>query len=122
MPCDLHAWLSAHFNAFRLSACNEVQLESEFIGPLLTELGWFKVQQQALIAQGKQAKPGWRQLLAKGQDAVFIAGKDHILITAICESKNWSKKLDSGMADPRQEPALPASGLPEHLACALSTS
>ena len=64
--------MSAHFDAFRLSACNEAQLESEFIGPLLAQLGRFKVPQQTLIVQGK---PDWCLLLAEGQDAVFITGK-----------------------------------------------
>ena len=104
LPYDLHAWLSAHFDASRLSACNEAQLESEFIGPLLAQLGWFKVPQQALIVQGKQAKPDWCLLLGEDQDAALIAGKDHTLITAICESKDWTKKLDTGKADRDKNP------------------
>lgn len=104
LPYDLHAWLTAHFDAARLSACNEAQLEGELIGPLLSQLGWIKVPQQALIVQGKQAKPDWCLVLAEGQDAALIAGKDHTLITAICESKDWAKKLDTGKADRDKNP------------------
>jgi hypothetical protein len=99
IPYDLQAWLTAHFDAPSLAAVNEAQLEVKFIGPLLAQLGWTKVTQEALIVQGKLAKPDWCLLVDPGQDKALSATKDHTLITAICESKAWDKKLDTGKAD-----------------------
>ena len=104
IPYDLPAWLMQNFDAAKFSIRSETQLENDFIGPLLAQLGWSKVAQEALIVQGKLAKPDWCLLLTPGQDNALIASKDHTLITAICESKAWDKTLDTGKADRENNP------------------
>ena len=104
IPYDLPAWLMQNFDAAKFSIRSEAQLENDFIGPLLAQLGWSKVAQEALVVQGKLAKPDWCLLLAPGQDNALIASKDHTLITAICESKAWDKTLDTGKADRENNP------------------
>ncbi|MDP2783154.1 MAG: N-6 DNA methylase [Sulfurimicrobium sp.] len=104
LPYDLQAWLSTHFDAANLAARNEAQLEEKFIGPLLAQLGWTKVSQESITVQGKLAKPDWCLLLDPGQDNALITSKDHTFITAICESKDWNKTLDTGKADRDKNP------------------
>ena len=99
IPCDLQDWLSIHFDAPSLSARNEAQLEDKFIAPLLAQLGWSKVSQLGLTVQGKFAKPDYCLVLHAEQEKALIGNRDHALITAICESKAWDKKLDTGKAD-----------------------
>jgi hypothetical protein len=103
-PYGLAAWLAQHFVPATLSKRSEAQLEDTFIGPLLTQLGWCKVAQEILTVQGKQAKPDWCLLLESAQGDALVASKDHQLITAICESKAWDKTLDTGKADPKNNP------------------
>ncbi|MDP2827087.1 MAG: N-6 DNA methylase, partial [Sulfuricellaceae bacterium] len=104
LPYDLQAWLGEHFDPANLAARNEAQLEEKFIGPLLAQLGWTKVSQESIVVQGKLAKPDWCLLLDPGQDNALIGAKDHTLITAICESKDWNKTLDTGKADRDKNP------------------
>lgn len=104
VPHDLHAWLASHFDAETLAKRSEAQLEEKFIGPLLAQLGWHAVTQQTITVQGKLAKPDWCLVLDQGQDEALIDSKDHTLITAICESKAWGKKLDTGKADRNHNP------------------
>jgi hypothetical protein len=104
LPYDLQTWLGSHFDPASLAARNEAQLEEKFIGPLLAQLGWTKVSQESIVVQGKLAKPDWCLLLEPGQDNALIASKDHALITAICESKDWNKTLDTGKADRDKNP------------------
>ena len=104
IPYDLQAWLKARFDAPSFATVNEAQLEDKFIGPLLGQLGWTQVTQEALIVQGKLAKPDWCLLVDPGQDKALSASKDHTLITAICESKAWDKTLDTGKADRKDNP------------------
>ena len=104
IPYDLAAWLQTHFDASTLAATNEAQLESKFIAPLLAQLGWTKVTQEALTVQGKLAKPDWSLLLHPRQDTALSQTKDHTLITAICEAKAWNKELDTGKADRKDNP------------------
>ena len=101
---DLPAWLSENFDAPVLAARSEPQLEEKFIGPLLAQLGWTKVPQEVITVQGKQAKPDWCLLLHPEQENVLIGGKEHTLISAICESKAWDKVLDTGKADRDKNP------------------
>lgn len=54
--------------------------------------------------QGKFAKPDWSLLLEPGQDDALIGSKDHTLITAVCESKDWRKTLDTGKANRKNNP------------------
>ena len=100
----LAPWLVQHFVPTALSKRNEAELENIFIGPLLTQLGWCKVAQETLTVQGKLAKPDWCLLLEPAQGDALVASKDHQLITAICESKAWDKTLDTGKADPKDNP------------------
>ena len=104
IPYDLQAWLKENFDASKLAARSEAQLEDKFIGPLLTQLGWSKVAQETITVQGKLAKPDWCLLVDPEQDNALIASKDHTLITAICESKAWDKTLDTGKADRKYNP------------------
>ncbi len=104
LPYDLAAWLTENFDAAKLAARSEAQLEDKFIGPLLAQLGWTKVAQETITVQGKLAKPDWCLLLQPEQDNALIASKDHTLITAICESKAWDKTLDTGKADRKDNP------------------
>ena len=100
----LEAWLQTHFNATTLAARNEAQLEEKFIAPLLAQLGWSKAYQVGISVQGKFAKPDYCLVLHPEQEEALIASPDHTLITAICESKAWDKKLDTGKADAKDNP------------------
>jgi len=104
IPYSLQSWLDQHFDAEALARRNESQLEERFIGPLLAQLGWIAVPQQVITVQGKQAKPDWCLVLEPGQDDALVASQDNRLITAICESKAWGKRLDTGKADRDQNP------------------
>ena len=104
VPYDLPAWLAQHFDAAVLSIRSEAQLEEKFISPLLKQLGWVSVAQEAITVQGKLAKPDWCLVLESGQDDALVASKDHRLIRAICESKAWDKTLDTGKADRKLNP------------------
>jgi hypothetical protein len=104
LPYGLHDWLDAHFNPQALAACNEAQLEVQFIGPVLARMGWAIVPQEQLVVQSKQVKPDWCLMLQPDQGRLLIDSKDHTLITAICESKAWGKTLDTGKADRAQNP------------------
>ncbi|MDD4888111.1 MAG: N-6 DNA methylase, partial [Thiomonas sp.] len=104
IPYALLPWLNQHFEAEALARRNESQLEEKFIGPLLARLGWITVPQQVITVQGKPAKPDWCLVLEPGQDDALLTRHDHTLITAICESKAWDKKLDTGKADRNQNP------------------
>lgn len=104
IPCDLVAWLAQHFDPATLASRNEAQLEAKLIGPLLAQLGWAKVYQEAITVQGKLAKPDWCLLLATAQEDLLITSKAHDQITAICESKAWNKQLDTGKADRAKNP------------------
>lgn len=104
VPCDLDQWLASHFDAGTLAKRSEAQLEEKFIGPLLVQLGWHAVTQQAITVQGKLAKPDWCLVLDEGQDDALIHSKNHALIAAICESKAWGKTLDTGKADRNHNP------------------
>ena len=104
LACELQAWLQSNFEAAKLTSCSEAQLENVFIGPLLSQLGWTKVTQETITVQGKLAKPDWCLLVHPGQDHALIANKNHTLITAICESKAWTKILDTGKADRKDNP------------------
>ncbi|MBP9685715.1 MAG: hypothetical protein KBE07_13800 [Rhodoferax sp.] len=104
LPHGLDAWLQTHFDADTLAARNEAQLEEKFIAPLLAQLGWHKAYQQGITVQGKFAKPDYCLLLHAAQEDALIATQDHQLITAICESKAWGKKLDTGKADAKENP------------------
>lgn len=104
VPYGLADWLQQHFDAAQLAIRSEAQLEEKFIGPLLRQLGWTSVAQETLTVQGKLAKPDWCLLLQPGQGDALVAGKDHRLISAICESKAWDKTLDTGKADRSQNP------------------
>ena len=75
VPYDLPAWLAQHFDAAVLSIRSEAQLEEKFISPLLKQLGWVSVAQEAITVQGKLAKPDWCLLLQPGQDDALVAGK-----------------------------------------------
>ena len=99
LPYGLKEWLAAHFDPTSLAERSEAQLEDKFIGPLLTQLGWAKVNQEVITVQGKQAKLNWCQMLGPEHEQALLQTKDHALITAICESKDWDKKLDTGKAD-----------------------
>lgn len=103
-PEWIENWLSQHFDADVLKACNEAQLENRFIAPLLEQLNWFKVTQESFTVQGKVAKPDWCLVLDKEAASDLITSKDHALITAICESKAWSKPLDTGKAHRENNP------------------
>ncbi len=96
IPYDLQAWLAQHFDAATLAAGNEAQLESDFVGPLLAQLGWIKAAQKTFRVQDKQLIPDWCLRLDRSQDEA--------LITAICESKAWDKTLDTGKADRANNP------------------
>lgn len=104
LPYDLENWLHDHFKPDDLEPRNEAQLEDEFIGPLLSQLGWTKVSQITIIVQGKLAKPDWCLLESPGQDNELIVSKNHALIASICESKSWGKPLDTGKADRNKNP------------------
>lgn len=104
IPHDLDNWLSTHFDATALAKRNEAQLEEKFIAPLLTQLGWSKAYQLGITVQGKFAKPDYCLVQHSTQEDALIADTDHKLITAICESKAWSKKLDTGKADAKNNP------------------
>ncbi len=96
IPYDLPAWLMQNFDAATLAAGSEAQLETDFIGPLLSQMGWVKMAQKLVTVQGKVAKPDWCLRLERDQDQA--------LITAICESKAWDKTLDTGKADRENNP------------------
>ena len=100
----LDAWLQTHFDANTLAARNEAQLEAKFIAPLLAQLGWAKAYQVGITVQSKFVKPDYCLVLHAAQEETLIATKDHLLITAICESKAWDKKLDTGKADAKDNP------------------
>jgi hypothetical protein len=100
----LDAWLQTHFDANTLAARNEAQLEEKFIAPLLAQLGWAKAYQVGITVQSKFVKPDYCLMLHAAQEEALIATKDHLLITAICESKAWDKKLDTGKADAKDNP------------------
>jgi hypothetical protein len=104
VPHGLDLWFATHFNAQALAQRSEAQLEDKFIGPLLDQLGWTKVNQETITVQGKLAKPDWCLMLHPQQEQALIASKDHALITAICESKDWDKPLDTGKADRLNNP------------------
>ncbi|MFZ2219282.1 MAG: hypothetical protein WAV85_11465, partial [Rhodoferax sp.] len=104
MPHGLDAWLQNNFDADTLAARNEAQLEEKFIAPLLAQLGWTKAYQVGITVQGKFAKPDYCLVLHPEQENTLIATKDHTLVTAICESKAWDKKLDTGKADTKDNP------------------
>ena len=104
LPHGLDVWLQTHFDADTLAARNEAQLEEKFIAPLLAQLGWFKAYQVGLTVQGKFAKPDYCLVMHAAQENELIATKDHLLIAAICESKAWDKKLDTGKADAKDNP------------------
>jgi hypothetical protein len=87
-----------------LAARNEAQLEAKFIAPLLAQLGWAKAYQVGITVQSKFVKPDYCLVLHAAQEEALIATKDHLLITAICESKAWDKKLDTGKADAKDNP------------------
>jgi type I restriction-modification system DNA methylase subunit len=103
-PYDLEAWLKKYFDAASLAARNEAQLEEKFIAPLLAQLGWAKAYQVGITVQGKFAKPDYCLLLNPEDENKLIASKDHVHITAICESKAWDKTLDTGKADRKGNP------------------
>ncbi len=96
IPYDLQAWLAQHFDAATFALGSEAQLETDLIGPLLSQLGWVKIAQNSVTVQGKVAKPDWCLRLDRDQDKA--------LITAICESKAWDKTLDTGKADRENNP------------------
>jgi hypothetical protein len=100
LPFGLAEWLETHFQPTQLAAGNEAQLEARLIAPLLAQLGWFTVPQQAFTVQGKQAKPDWCLLAQPEQTTALIeqASAGHQLIAAICEAKAWEKPLDTGKA------------------------
>lgn len=100
----LHTSLQSHFAASTLAVYNEAQLEEKFIAPLLTYLGWAKCYQVGITVQGKFAKPDYCLTVDPAQETALITHKDHKLITAICESKAWNKKLDTGKADAKDNP------------------
>ena len=100
----LEAWLQMHFDATTLAARNEAQLEEKLIAPLLVQLGWSKAYQVGITVQGKFARPDYCLVLHAAQEDALIASPDHTLITAICESKAWDKKLDTGKADAKDNP------------------
>ena len=104
LPHGLDAWLQDNFDAKALAARNEAQLEEKFIAPLLAQLGWSKAYQVGITVQGKFAIPDWCLVLHPEQENTLIATKDHTLVTAICESKAWDKKLDTGKADTKDNP------------------
>jgi hypothetical protein len=104
LPHGLDAWLQTHFEADTLATRNEAQLEEKFIAPLLAQLGWHKAYQVGITVQGKFAKPDYCLVMHAEQEDALIATKDHLLITAICESKAWDKKLDTGKADAKDNP------------------
>ncbi len=100
----LGLWLQTHFDSAVLGLYNEAQLEEKLIAPLLAHLGWHTCYQVGITVQGKFAKPDYCLTLDSASAAELIASKDHGLITAICESKAWSKKLDTGKADAKENP------------------
>jgi hypothetical protein len=104
IPYGLDAWLHHHFDIVALAQRNEAQLEEKFIAPLLAQLGWAKATQVGITVQGKFAKPDYCLVLQPAQEDALIVSLDHQLITAICESKAWSKKLDTGKADAKDNP------------------
>ena len=104
LPHGLDAWLQTHFDSETLAARNEAQLENKFIAPLLMQLGWAMAYQQGITVQGKFAKPDYCLMVHASQEDALIATQDHLLITAICESKAWDKKLDTGKADAKDNP------------------
>jgi hypothetical protein len=76
-----------------LAARNEAQLEAKFIAPLRAQLGWAKAYQVGITVQSKFVKPNYCLVLYAAQEEALIATKDHLLITAICESKAWDSLL-----------------------------
>ena len=104
LPHGLDAWLQTYFDSAALAARNEAQLEEKFIAPLLAQIGWSKAYQVGITVQGKFAKPDYCLTLQPEQEDALIVTKDHLLITAICESKAWDKKLDTGKADSKDNP------------------
>lgn len=110
VPYDLPVWLAQHFDAAVLSIRSEAQLEEKFISPLLKQLGWVSVAQEAITVQGKLAKPDWCLVLESGQDDALVASKDHRLIRAICESKARGQNPGHRQGRPQTQPAPPAAG------------
>lgn len=104
VPHGLEQWLQSHFDAATLAARNEAQLEEKFIAPLLTQLGWSKAYQVGITVQGRFAKPDYCLVTEPEHEDALIQSSDHFLIAAICESKAWDKKLDTGKANPKDNP------------------
>ncbi|MEY4978816.1 MAG: hypothetical protein RLZZ352_1086 [Pseudomonadota bacterium] len=104
IPCDLERWLQQQFDAATLAQRNEAQLEEKFIAPLLAQLGWTKAYQVGITVQGKFAKPDYCLMLHPEQENALIASPEQRFITAICECKAWDKRLDTGKADPKDNP------------------
>lgn len=81
---------------------NEGTIESNFISPLLDMLGWTGIYQESFTLQGKSVKPDWTLLPSdESRKNYYLTPEDNRLgyVTAICESKAYTVKLDSGKVD-----------------------
>lgn len=104
---DFNQDITPHFNLVKklyqeplLSEYYEAQLEDDFIQPVLKMLGWEYLYQEALKIQGRNKKPDFLLFANENAKNNFLKNReDYTQIAAICESKEYSKKLDNNKAD-----------------------
>ena len=104
---ELFAQVKALFNADVFRQVNEATLESDFIAPVLGILGWSCIYQETFTIQGKTNKPDWSLLPSHEKKSDFYAKQEDeriSLITAICESKEFNARLDTGKVDRQNNP------------------
>ena len=86
---------------------NEATLENDFIAPVMSILGWSCIYQETFTIQGKTNKPDWSLFASPETKSAFYAKPEDerlSLITAICESKEYNAKLDTGKVDRQTNP------------------
>ena len=95
------------YNGDRFRQANEATTESDFIKPLLEILGWTAVYQESFSLQGRNIRPDWTLLpdeeARTRYDATPVENRLP-LVTAFCESKAYTVKLDSGKLDKNNNP------------------
>ncbi len=95
------------YNADRFQKANEATTENDFISTLLKLLGWTGIYQESFTLQGRNIRPDWTLLpdeeTRKTYDATPLENRLP-LVTAFCESKAYTVKLDSGKLNKDKNP------------------
>jgi len=95
------------YNADIFGQVNEATMEKDFVLPLLEILGWTGIYQDSFSVQGRNIRPDWTLLPNdETRQNYYAAPQENRLpfVTAFCESKAYTVKLDSGKLDKNNNP------------------